>query len=91
MPLTATTATLAQKIASAARYGANDVGSSCLADIDPDGLRVTQHQWQHLPRRAKALGARWEQGRGWHGSADGKAWGEVVASDGSRCVVILVG
>lgn len=85
--------TLADQIASASRYYTQsryNGGSHCLGDIDHGVLRVSNTEWQHLASRAKTFGARFVTGRGWDGSVDGRAFGHVVADDGSRCKVVLI-
>lgn len=95
----ATHDTSAVQIASAARYATcsqatlgkaigtigdqvYDASNRCPAFV------VDQHAWEHLPKRAKTFGGQWQIARGWHASL-GRAYGQVVAEDGSVCTVVL--
>lgn len=93
--------TKADQIASASRFATcaqatlgKPIGS--IDDVEDFGgdhghvLFVEQHQWEHLPSRAKTFGAKFQQQRGWFsGSGPGRAFGLVVAEDGSVCTVVL--
>ncbi len=81
------TATEADKLASAARYGGGRW--HCVGDVENGRLRVTGLEWEHLPQRAKRLGAkRILQDRGIR-PATGRASLRVQAADGSVCTVLL--
>lgn len=93
--------TQADKIASASRFATSSqytlgkpVGS--VNDVEDFGgdhghvLFVDQHQWEHLPARAKTFGAKFMQQRGrFSASGPGRAFGLIVADDGSVCTVVL--
>ncbi|MBA3481706.1 MAG: hypothetical protein H0T51_07815 [Pirellulales bacterium] len=93
--------TQADQIASASRFVTcsqatlgKAIGS--INDVEDFGgdhghvLFVDPHQWEHLPARAKSFGAKFQQHRGWFSqSGPGRAFGSVVAEDGSTCTVVL--
>ncbi len=79
------TATQADKIASAARYG-RDAKYHCVGDVDHGTLIASPRQFEHLPRRAKALGGCLSTGRGILPET-GRGFVIVTADDGSECVV----
>lgn len=96
---TATLYTQADQIASASRFVTSSqmtlgkpIGS--INDVDDTGrehrLFVDQHEWQFLPSRAKTFGGKFMIQHGWYSeSGAGRAFGHLVAEDGSFCVVIL--
>jgi hypothetical protein len=97
--MTTATYTQADQIASASRFVTSSqmtlgkvIGS--INDVEAAGsehrLFVDQHEWQFLPSRAKTFGGKFMIQRGWY-SPDGvgRAFGHLVADDGSRCTVIL--
>lgn len=91
--------TQADKIASVARFATQSqytlgrpVGS--VADVEDFGDRhvlfVDQHEWEHLPARAKSFDAKFLIQKGWFSAnGPGRAFGHVQAADGSVCVVVL--
>ena len=93
------TYTQADQIASASRFATcsqftlgKAIGS--INDVEINGhehrIFVDQHEWQHLPARAKTFGGKFLIGRGWYSpTGEGRAFGELLAEDGSRCTVIL--
>jgi hypothetical protein len=80
-----TQATHADKIASAARYD-RSAKYHCVGDVDHGVLIVSVHQFEHLPRRAKALGGSLSTGRGVLPET-GRGFVIVTADDGSECIV----
>ena len=82
--------TQAEQIANFARFGTSSNAPQVAPnDVNNGVLIVDQHQWQHLPKRAKTFGATVRIGRGWH--PRGRAYLTVTAPDSSTCDVVLEG